>query len=200
MRCSVYFALFFLVFIFLVPNLLAKVINAEDEYRLFTPLYHRNIDMDKWTRRARKALCKIRNKYDHFVEYEAGRRGLNPDTITAIIIMESMGGHLAISKKGAKGLMQLMDGTAKEMGVKNPYDPADNIMGGTKYFKQLLDWAYSLSDEENPYGRDPLDIALAAYNLGPERTKDYLSLGFDPRKFFFVKIIKMVRAKIVQKK
>ena len=183
----------FLVFLtvticFLAIDCNASVISISEEKKLFSYLYHRNVDMDKWIPRARKALCKIRNRYDLIIEREAKKRGLDPDDVTAIIIMESLGKKWAVSRKGACGLMQLMPGTARDMGVRNIFDPDQNIMGGTKYFKKLLD----------EFGN--FDTALAAYNLGPERTKNYLELGFNPSKFFFVKIIKMVKKDLILRK
>lgn len=94
---------------------------------------------------------------------QAARKHNVPDTlIRAVITAESAGRHDAVSPVGAKGLMQLMDGTAAGLGVKNSLDPAQNIEGGTKYLRQMLD----------EFDGD-ISLALAAYNAGPGAVKKH---------------------------
>jgi soluble lytic murein transglycosylase-like protein len=84
------------------------------------------------------------------------------ELIRAVIAVESNGNAGAVSHKGALGLMQLMPGTAGEMYVSDPVDPAQNVLGGTRYLRALA----------NQFGGDML-LMLAAYNAGPEAVRKY---------------------------
>lgn len=93
------------------------------------------------------------------IQGAAQQYGLDPNLLKAIIWQESRGQSNAVSHKGARGYMQLMPDTAREMGVTDITDPRQNIFGGAKYFRQMLD----------RFG-DPA-LALAAYNAGPTRVR-----------------------------
>jgi soluble lytic murein transglycosylase-like protein len=94
-------------------------------------------------------------KYDELIAASAARNGVDPDLITAVMRQESGFHQNARSYKGATGLMQLMPGTAARFGVTNIFDPAQNIEGGTRYLRFLLD----------SFNGD-VDLALAGYNAG----------------------------------
>ena len=101
------------------------------------------------------ASSAVRQRFEPLVQEHAARHSLRPDLVRAVIQVESGFDPRATSPKGAMGLMQLMPATARELGVRNAYDPAENIRGGTAYLRQLLD-RYD--------GRE--ELALAAYNAG----------------------------------
>lgn len=91
----------------------------------------------------------------------AESEGLSESLLGAVVSAESSGNVDALSGKRAAGLMQLMPKTARSLGVTNPLDPMQNLMGGAKYLKEQLDH----------FGGD-VSMALAAYNAGPNRAKD----------------------------
>lgn len=99
---------------------------------------------------------------DEVVSKAARENQLDSDFVRAVIRAESNGNASAVSRKGAQGLMQLMPQTAAKMGVKNSFDPDENVGAGTKYLRDLL----------ARYHNDPLR-ALAAYNAGAGRVEQY---------------------------
>lgn len=101
-------------------------------------------------------------EYESIISEAARYNGLDPALISAIIHIESGGVPDARSSKGALGLMQLMPGTASNLAVSDPLDPAANIRGGTRYLCQLIDRF-----------KGNLVLALAAYNAGPRKVEKY---------------------------
>ncbi len=113
------------------------------------------------TNKKRTILEKRLSKYDEIITKAAKKYNVDKKIIKSIIAAESYANPNAVSGAGAKGLMQLMDKTADSLGVKNSFDPQENIMGGTKFIKHLL----------KKY--DSVDLALAAYNAGPGNVDKY---------------------------
>lgn len=99
---------------------------------------------------------------DAVVNTASGRYRLDPDFVNSVIKAESGFNVRAVSPKGAQGLMQLMPGTASQLGVPNVFDPQANVEGGTKYLRELLE----------RYNFDMVK-ALAAYNAGPQRVEQF---------------------------
>jgi soluble lytic murein transglycosylase-like protein len=107
------------------------------------------------------AGTKMPVPYEGIIQAAGKGVGVDPSLIKAVIYAESRFNCLAVSSRGAQGLMQLMPGTASEIGVRNPFDPTENILGGTIYLGRLL----------QSYGGN-LRLAVAAYNAGASRVKD----------------------------
>ncbi|MGE5432465.1 MAG: transglycosylase SLT domain-containing protein [Syntrophomonadaceae bacterium] len=101
-------------------------------------------------------------KFEDTIEQASKDFGVDSNIIRSVILAESAGNVKARSVSNAKGLMQLMDSTASSMGVKNVWDPKENIYGGTKYLAGLL----------RQYNGE-LKLALAAYNAGPGNVEKY---------------------------
>ncbi|MBI3666923.1 MAG: lytic transglycosylase domain-containing protein [Acidobacteria bacterium] len=98
-------------------------------------------------------------------EGAAQEHGVHAGLVSSVIAAESAFNPAAVSSKGARGLMQLMPSTARELGVSNAFDPAQNINGGAAYLRKLLD-RYAGSHNQ-------LERALAAYNAGPVKADQY---------------------------
>lgn len=101
-------------------------------------------------------------KYSPLIKDSAARNNVPVELICGVILQESGGNARAVSSAGARGLMQLMPATAKRMGVRNSFDPAQNIEGGTKYLRSLLD----------RYNGN-VELTLAAYNAGEKNVEKH---------------------------
>ena len=124
-------------------------INSDRRYKLYIKTY------------TEKPAVFIK-KYGSLIEQASQEFNLESSLIKAVIKAESGFDHEAVSEKGAQGLMQLMPETADELAVEDPYDPEENIFGGARYLSNLM-------------GRfnNNLQLALAAYNAGPEKVDTY---------------------------
>jgi soluble lytic murein transglycosylase-like protein len=96
------------------------------------------------------------NAYENLILEHSRAQGVRADLVRAVMQVESAFNPYARSPKGALGLMQLMPDTIRQFGVKNPFDPADNVRAGVAYLRELLDRYH-----------DNEELALAAYNAGP---------------------------------
>lgn len=110
----------------------------------------------------------------------AGRYEVDPHLVRAIIFAESGYNPRAKSKKGARGLMQLMPSTAESLGVQDIYDPEENIDGGVRYFRSLLDRF-----------EGDVQLALAAYNAGSRHVRNYEGVPpFRATRLYIKKVLK----------
>jgi len=108
----------------------------------------------------RKTPSKFIKEYEGIILQASRRFEVEASLVKAIIKAESYFDHKAVSHKGAQGLMQLMPQTSNAMAVENPFDPEENIFGGTRYLSLLL----------KRFNNDKR-LAVAAYNAGPERVE-----------------------------
>ncbi|MBU1097637.1 MAG: transglycosylase SLT domain-containing protein [Bacteroidetes bacterium] len=101
-------------------------------------------------------------KYNDIISSASKKYGIGENLIKSVILTESAANPTAVSKANAKGLMQLMDSTAQDMGVNNCFNPVENIHGGAKYLAKMI----------RQYNGN-LELALAAYNAGPGNVAKY---------------------------
>lgn len=114
--------------------------------------------------------------FHSIVTEKAGKYDIDPSLVHAVIKAESNGNQYAVSRKGAKGLMQLMPSTANDLQVRNVFDPEENVEGGTRYLRYLID----------KFNGD-LTLALAAYNAGPKTVERSWAVPQIPETKHYVK-------------
>lgn len=133
--------------------------EAMSRYRSMSPVGERVAKMARLRAMASQqgaAVADTLQRFEHEIGSASVKSGLDPELILAVVMEESGGDPQARSPKGATGLMQLMPGTAAEVGVSDATSPSQNLHGGSAYLAQML----------RKY-EGKLDIALAAYNAGP---------------------------------
>jgi len=159
-RLSLFFLLTFFVILF------PRYVSLQDVQPIFKGPRPHNIQVSGHSGEKKSTLPAkptTRESLFHSIIMDAAdKHGIDPALLMAIIMAESNYNPTAISKRGAKGLMQLMPATADALGVEDSFNPEDNINGGAKYLKQLL----------NHYNGD-LHLTLAAYNAGSGKVKKY---------------------------
>lgn len=133
---------------------LATTHNAKTQTTALTPTV--SVSMDSFR------AVRADRAYDDLIEEAAAKYELDPHLIRAVMRAESAFNPMVVSRAGAQGLMQLMPALAEEMGVDDPFDPRQNIMGGARYLRQLLD-----------RHRGNVPLSLASYNAGPTAVARY---------------------------
>ena len=139
-------------------------VRNDPRFRLYMRTPNHNKPASRYIRDYDEAIAKASRKFH-----------VEPSLIKAVIRAESAFDKQAVSHKGAQGLMQLMPRTASEMDVADPFDPEENILGGTRYLSLMLDRF-----------QNNVQLALAAYNAGPERVEEHRGIPPFPETRAFV--------------
>ncbi len=133
-------------------------VPRDDRYE-WIPVSPSSISLRQRERRDLKLPAQ--DAYDHVIVRAARNHRVEPALVKAVIAAESNFEAQAVSRVGAQGLMQLMPATSRTLGVRDPFHPTENVEGGTRYLREMLD----------RYG--DLRRALAAYNAGPKAVDRY---------------------------
>jgi soluble lytic murein transglycosylase len=162
---------------------LADIYRYKDERGVW---HFTNIKTDKrykvYIREARspRSGSEYIKEYEYIIIQASNRFGVEPSLIKAVIKAESDFDHKAQSDKGAQGLMQLMPRTSNDMAVQNPFNPEENIFGGTRYLSLMLERF-----------KNDKRLALAAYNAGPDRVDEHKGMPpFPETKSFVEKVLR----------
>ena len=156
------FCMMFLLVSPLYADIYVYVDNSGVLHFTNTPTSSKNYRVYLKERPKKILASNLTDLYDHVISEASKRHGVSFSLLKALIKTESNFNPQAISSAGARGLMQLMPENIKSLKIKNPFDPRENIMGGARYLKQLID----------RFG-GKLPLALAAYNAGPGIVEQY---------------------------
>ncbi len=134
---------------------------------------------NRWAQVNPALMQKNLDLFDGLILSASSRHQVSPELVKAMVLVESGMNPKARSPKGAMGLMQLMPGTAKDMGVDDAFDPEENINGGTRYIRKMLD---TFPDQRH---------AIAAYNAGPTNVKRHKGVPpFKETQYYVQKVLK----------
>jgi len=149
------------IYSFVDENGVTHFTNVPDDAR-FQVLLHSAPEVSEAGSRISEAMLARSAEYDSIIEMAAEQSSVQPELLRAVIVVESGFDPDALSKAGARGLMQLMPATARAYGVRDAADPSQNVHAGARYLRDLL----------NRYEND-LELVLAAYNAGEAAVERY---------------------------
>ncbi len=121
-----------------------------------------------------------KNAYDYLIKRHSEENGLDYRLVKAVMLAESNGNPTAVSQKGAQGLMQIMPETAVDLALRNPFDPEENIEAGARYLKLL-----------HHLFKGNLELVLAAYNAGPQKVMQNMSVPPISETISYIKRVKL---------
>ena len=179
-RSAISFAIGVVIILFIIDVSSGDIYRYQDKNGVW---HFTNIKSDKryklYIRTSLKEPADYIRDYRTIINQASRRFGIESSFIKAVIKAESDFDYKAVSRKGARGLMQLMPETMDQMEVKDPFNPEENIFGGTRYLSLLLE----------RFDNDK-KLALAAYNAGPERVEEYQGVPpFPETKSFISKVL-----------
>lgn len=152
----------FCIVLLCFPGFVALVGWGTSSDNVNSGFYMSGENKDVYKQTVRKSRPLNHASFRRIISSKSMKYKIEPSLVSALIKVESNWDHKAVSQRGAKGLMQLMPSTAKDMNVNNPFNPEENIEGGMRYLRYLLD----------KFDGD-IALALAAYNAGPGKIQKY---------------------------
>ena len=153
---------FFCIVLLCLPGFVAFLGWGTSSDNVNSGFYMSGENKDVYKQTVRKSRLLNHTSFRRIIFSKSMKYKIEPSLVSALIKVESNWDHKAVSQRGAKGLMQLMPSTAKDMNVNNPFNPEENIEGGMRYLRYLLD----------KFDGD-IALALAAYNAGPGKIQKY---------------------------